>query len=100
MSADCLCVCLNTGRRLGPVASDDDVWQPSAAYKASIAADAAKAAAEAAAAQGGDAAAVAAAQLEQQQQQQQQTSSSQLPAPGVRWAKRKRMAPAPAPSNA
>lgn len=100
---------LPAGRRLGPVATDDDLWQPSAAYKASVAADAAAAAAQAAAAQSGDAAAVAAAQLEQQQAaaaapagdgSSSSSSSSQLPSPGARWAKRKRLTPSAAPSNA
>ncbi|KAF6261609.1 60Kd inner membrane protein-domain-containing protein [Scenedesmus sp. NREL 46B-D3] len=88
---------VGTGRRMGQVASDDDVWTPSAAFQASIAADAAAAAA-AAEAGATNAAAGALPGLEQQQQAAASSGSSSqgsLP-PGARWARRKRAAARPA----
>jgi YidC/Oxa1 family membrane protein insertase len=97
---------VGTGRRMGPVATDDDVWTPSAAFAASIAADAAAAEAAAAAAAGGGAQAVAVAELQEQQAaaasaatDSSSSSSSSLPSPGMRWARRKRTVAA-APSSA
>lgn len=90
---------VGTGRRMGQAASDDDVWKPSAAYQASIEADAAAAAAAAEA----GAANAAAGALPGLEQAAAASSSSQgsLPA-GARWARRKRAAarPAAAPSSA
>ena len=94
---------VGTGRRMGPVATDDEAWTPSAAYAAAVEADAAAAAAAAAAGPAG--------MLPQQQQAEAAevaetsssvSSSSSLPTPGVRWARRKRVAakPAAAPSSA
>lgn len=88
---------VGTGRRMGEVATDDDVWEPSAAYKAAIAADAAAAEAAAAASAAGPA-----AMMQQQQVAEGGSSSSEAAVPGVRWARRKRSAPKPlaAPSSA
>lgn len=87
---------VGTGRRLGEIATDDDAWEPSAAFKAALEADAAAAAAAAAAGPAG---------MMQQPQQAVvpagdggSSSSGGLPQPGARWARRKRVAAKPAAS--